>query len=32
VLDLAVGKWIYDQAIARKEHILVDEFFYDMHR
>jgi len=32
VLDLAVGKWIYDQAIARSEHILVDEFFYDMHR
>ena len=29
VLDLAVGKWIYDRAVAEGRHIAIDDFFCD---
>jgi len=32
VLDLAVGKWVYDRAIANHEHVVVDDFFHDLER
>jgi ornithine cyclodeaminase len=32
VLDLAVGKWVYDTAKARGQDIAVGEFFYEMTR
>lgn len=32
VLDLAVGKWIYDQAVAAAENTAVEDFFYDLER
>lgn len=32
VLDLAIGKWVYDLARARGEHLPVDDFFYEMKR
>ena len=32
VLDLAIGKWVYDVARARGEHLPVDDFFYEMKR
>jgi ornithine cyclodeaminase len=32
VLDLAVGKWIYDRAIARNLGQIVPNFFYEMER
>jgi 2,3-diaminopropionate biosynthesis protein SbnB len=32
VLDLAVGKWVYDRAVALGEHLVVDDFFYDLGR
>jgi ornithine cyclodeaminase len=32
VLDLAVGKWIYDQAVAAGEHSMIQDFFYDLER
>ena len=27
VLDLAIGKWVYDRAVAAKQHVTVDHFF-----
>jgi ornithine cyclodeaminase/alanine dehydrogenase-like protein (mu-crystallin family) len=32
VLDLAVGKWIYDRAVAANEHLNIEEFFFDLQR
>ncbi|MEP7308793.1 MAG: 2,3-diaminopropionate biosynthesis protein SbnB [Acidobacteriota bacterium] len=32
VLDLAVGKWVYDQAVAAGEDLRLTDFFYDMTR
>ena len=32
VLDLAVGKWVYDRAIAAGEHLPIEDFFYDLQR
>ena len=32
VLDLAVGKWIYEQAVAAREQIEIPGFFYDLDR
>lgn len=32
VLDLAVGKWVYDRALAAGEHLYVDGFFHDLER
>jgi 2,3-diaminopropionate biosynthesis protein SbnB len=32
VLDLAVGKFAYDRAVAAGTHLPVDEFFYDLER
>jgi ornithine cyclodeaminase len=32
VLDIAVGKWVYDRAVAKGEHLPVDGFFYDLQR
>lgn len=32
VLDLALGKWVYDRAVASGEHLTVDDFFYDLER
>ena len=32
VLDLAVGKWVYDQAVAAGDNINVPDFFYETQR
>lgn len=32
VLDLAVGKWVYDQAVASGQDLRLADFFYDMTR
>ncbi|RUO93656.1 2,3-diaminopropionate biosynthesis protein SbnB [Corallococcus sp. AB018] len=32
VLDLAVGKWVYDVAVARDEHVAVNDFFWELTR
>ena len=32
VLDLAVGKWIYDEAVAAGQDLRLTDFFYDMTR
>ena len=32
VLDLAVGKWVYDVALSRNEHIQVNDFFWEVTR
>lgn len=32
VLDLAVGKWIYDRALRAGEQLTIEDFFYDMER
>lgn len=32
VLDLAVGKWVYDKAVAAGEDLRLTDFFYDMTR
>jgi N-[(2S)-2-amino-2-carboxyethyl]-L-glutamate dehydrogenase len=32
VLDLAIGKWVYDRAVAAGENVIVDDFFYDLER
>ncbi|MBW4540226.1 MAG: 2,3-diaminopropionate biosynthesis protein SbnB [Myxacorys chilensis ATA2-1-KO14] len=32
ILDLALGKWIYDRAIATGEYLEIPEFFYDLER
>lgn len=32
VLDLAVGKWVYDRAVAAGENLPIDNFFYDLQR
>jgi len=32
VLDLAVGKWVYDQAVAEGKHTKIEDFFYDLER
>jgi ornithine cyclodeaminase len=32
ILDLAVGKWVYDQAVAAGENQPVSDFFYEMAR
>jgi ornithine cyclodeaminase len=29
ILDLAVGKWVYDRAAASTDRVLVNDFFYD---
>lgn len=32
VLDLALGKWIYDRAVSTGGHLPIDNFFYDLQR
>ena len=32
VLDLAIGKWVYDRALEIGEHLVVDDFFYALER
>lgn len=32
ILDLAVGKWVYDRAVAAGEGTRIDEFFHEMSR
>jgi ornithine cyclodeaminase len=32
ILDLAVGKWIYDQAVAGDQDLRLDDFFYELTR
>ena len=32
VLDLAVGKWVYDRAVAAGENLPIQDFFYDLQR
>ena len=32
ILDLAVGKWVYDQAVATGQDLRLTDFFYDMSR
>jgi ornithine cyclodeaminase len=32
VLDLAVGKWVYDEAVAARQDVRLTDFFYDMTR
>jgi ornithine cyclodeaminase len=32
VLDLAVGKWVYDRAVAAGEDVRLTDFFYDLNR
>lgn len=32
VLDLAIGKWIYDRALEIGEHLVVDDFFHELER
>lgn len=32
VLDLAVGKWVYDRAVAAGEHLRIEDFFFDLQR
>jgi N-[(2S)-2-amino-2-carboxyethyl]-L-glutamate dehydrogenase len=32
VLDLALGKWVYDRAVAMGEYCAIDDFFYDLER
>ena len=32
VLDLAVGKWVYDEAVAAGQDLRLSDFFYDMTR
>jgi ornithine cyclodeaminase len=32
VLDLAVGKWIYERAVRAGQQLTIDDFFYDMER
>lgn len=32
VLDVAVGKWIYDQAVAAKQDLRLSDFFYEVTR
>lgn len=32
VLDLAVGKWVYDRAVAAGEHLSIEGFFCDLQR
>ncbi|WP_437993422.1 2,3-diaminopropionate biosynthesis protein SbnB [Sorangium sp. So ce145] len=32
VLDLAVGRWVYDVASARGQRVVVDDFFFEMAR
>ncbi len=32
VLDLAVGRWVFDAAVAADEAVRVDDFFYDLDR
>jgi len=29
ILDLAVGKWVYDQAVARGQDLRLSDFFYE---
>jgi len=32
LLDLALGKWVYDRAIEAGEHCTIGDFFYDLER
>lgn len=32
VLDLAVGKWVYERAVAAEQYLPVNDFFYDLQR
>lgn len=32
VLDLAVGRWVYERARAASQHIAIDDFFFDLER
>jgi 2,3-diaminopropionate biosynthesis protein SbnB len=32
LLDLAVGKWVYDRAVSIGEHLVINDFFYDLER
>jgi ornithine cyclodeaminase len=32
ILDLAVGKWVYDRAVAAGDVLVLDDFFYDLQR
>ena len=32
ILDIAVGKWVYDQAVASGEHLPLPDFFYEVTR
>jgi ornithine cyclodeaminase len=32
VLDLAVGKWVFDEALRKNEAVAIDNFFFDMTR
>lgn len=32
ILDLALGKWVYERAVATKQYLPVDDFFYDLQR
>jgi ornithine cyclodeaminase len=32
VLDLALGKWVYDRATAAGEHLPIQDFFFDLER
>lgn len=32
VLDLALGKWVYDRAVATGEYCAITDFFYDLQR
>ena len=32
VLDIAVGKWVFDQAVAARENSAIDGFFHDLER
>lgn len=32
VLDLAVGKWVYDRAVAAGKHLPIEDFFCDLQR
>ena len=32
ILDLAVGKWVYDQAVASCQELRLSDFFYEVVR
>jgi N-[(2S)-2-amino-2-carboxyethyl]-L-glutamate dehydrogenase len=32
LLDLALGKWVYDRAVQQGEHCAIGDFFYDLER